>query len=112
MSQQRIDWPSCQAYGRAAGEGAETVERLRRAIDDAPQELGSDANRPRALARDDARVGTKAMRIARWHEVETVTGKTDHFRCGPGAVAGNDIAVVADGCLTASRLERQADHAG
>src|SRR6185437_2440487 len=64
MPQQRVDRTTRQAYGRAAGKGTETIERLCIAVDDAAEELGANADGARALARDDASVGSKPMRVS------------------------------------------------
>src|SRR6185312_6061009 len=43
MPRQWIDRTACQSHGRAAGERAESIERLRGAVDDAPEQLWSHA---------------------------------------------------------------------
>ena len=112
MPRQRVDGPSRQAYGGAAREWAETIERLRAAIDDASEELGTHTDGSGALAGYHARVGPETMRVARRHEVQPIPGKPDDFSCRPRSVTGNDIAVVTDRCLAAGCLQRQSDHAG
>src|SRR5579885_2686377 len=105
MSGKRVDGPPGQARGRAARERAESIERLRGSIDDAPEKLRPHADGSGALSGNHSRVGSETMRIARGHEIEPVAGKPDHLGGRQRAIAGNHIAVVTDRSLASCRLE-------
>ncbi len=76
-----------------------------------PSNCGPTGTVPARLTRNDPRIRPQAVRIAGWHQVETLAGEADHFGFDAAAVGRHDIAAVADGGLAAHRFQRQTHHA-
>jgi hypothetical protein len=46
------------------------------------------------------------------HEIKAIAGKPDDFRFDARSVTGDNIASVANGCLTADGFKGESDHTG
>src|SRR5690606_8579367 len=61
--------------------------------------------------RHDTRIRLETMNVTRWHQVQAIAGKTDHFRFDRRATACEYLATVSDCRLAAGCFERESHHA-
>ena len=110
-AQQRVDRATGQPHPRIALERAVTIEWLAGAIDDPAEQPRTHRDQAGVRTRNHVRVGLEPVQIAGRHQIQTLTGKADHFRIDMRLTGADDLAAVAYRRLHAGGFQRETDHA-
>src|SRR5882724_1023615 len=110
MTQQRIDRHAGQADTIVAFERAKLIERDTGAVEHAAQEPRTHRHHAGSLTRNHASAWFEAVRIARGHQEQTLSGEAHDLRFDASAIACDDIATIADGCFATQCFEREPHH--